>query len=147
MKEFEVKNLQDLNDFFKSNEKLKFNNKCHRNGDDYLLRIEAYSEDVNNEAMHVFKDVESYTNIKIHIDSQKFMEAYESLGESEIIPPQHKIINPCSHEWYMPLFVEVAIEEILPLLGDFNGMKNNYYSLAKLAALKRGGVFARSQGI
>jgi hypothetical protein len=147
MKEFEVKNLEDLNEFFKTNEKLSFDFKCHRKDDDYTLRIEAYSKDVNNEAMLVFKNLESYTNISIHIDSKKFMDAYNSMGESEKIPPQHEITNPCSHEKYMLTFVEVASKEILPLLGDFNGIKNDYYALAKLAVKKRGAIFGKWNGI
>ena len=142
MKEFEVKNLKDLNEFFKSNEKLEFHYKCDRNDDDYTLRIEAYSLHADHrDAMYAVEYVESYANINLHIDSRKFMEAYNSMGDNEKIPLIHEIPNPCSHEKYMLTFVEVASKEILPLLGDFNGIKNDYYALAKLAAKKRGTIF------
>lgn len=148
MKEFEVKNLEDLNEFFKSNEKLKFDYKCYRKDDDYTLRIEAYSEDVNNEAMLVFKNIESYTNINIHIDSRKFMEAYNSLPEREQIPSKLEIYNPCLHDYYMRIFVEaVKTDELLDLFGDFNGVKNDYYGLAKLVGKSSGRVFGRYNGI
>ena len=87
--------MEDLKTFFEANENLTFNYRCVRNADDYSLRIEAYSKKSNNEAMLVFKIVESCTNIKIHIDSQKFTDAYNSLAENEKIPPLYEIENPC----------------------------------------------------
>lgn len=147
MKDFEVKNLEEFKAFFKANENLKFNYECERNDDDYSLRIEAYSEKSNDEAELVFKPVESYTNIKIHIDSQKFMEAYDSLGEDEKIQTKFEITNPCSHESYMRIFVEVAGKEVIPLLADFNGIKNDYYALAKLAVKTRGKIIGKMNGL
>jgi len=146
MKSFEVKNLEDLKAFLKANENLKFNYSCMRNADDYTLRIEAYSEKPNDEAMLVFKPDESYANINMHIDSQKFMDAYDSLGEDEKIPSQHEITNPCRHKSYMCDLVEVASEQVLALLGDFNGKESDYYSLAKLAVKTRPRIFSKWNG-
>lgn len=149
MKEFKVKNMEDLNEFFKSNEKSKFRYKCDRNDDDYTLRIEAYSLHAGHlDAMYNVEHVESYTNINIHIDSRKFMEEYNSLPESEQLPKQFEILNPCLHEYYMRLFVEVVkTDKLLALFGDFNGDKNDYYGIAKLAGKSYGAVFARYNDI
>lgn len=140
MKKFVVKSMQDLEDFFKSNEKLNFNYSCQRSGDDYSLRIEAFSKEVNNLAMLVLEHPHSYAEINMHIDSQKFCEAYDGLDENEKIPAHYGFQNPAAHEKFMQILVEVSGKELLNHLKAFNGKKDDYAMLARLAVRKRGSI-------
>ena len=143
----EIKNLNDLNDYFESIKNYKINVVCNKSYDDYILTITAFSEQSDNEAMIINKIFHSSTYISIHIDSDKFIYAYNNLKEEEKIPPQHNIINPCLKENYMSYMVESKYLEIMKNLKMFNDKEDDYTSIAKLAVTARGYALFKQIGI
>ena len=142
----EIKSIIDLNIYLESIKNYKVNVVCNRNSDDYEVTITAYSEHPNNEDMIHIKTIHSSKYISIHIDSNKFTEAYNNLNEEDKLPSQLNIINPCTKENYMSYMVESKYLEIMKKLKIFNGINDEYVSIAKLAKLARGYVLCKPLG-
>jgi len=149
MKSLELKKMQDLKSFFNDNNEHDFNVICERNIDDYQIKIQAYSSKSNNEAMMIFKTVESIITFKIYIDSKKLDDAYSKLSDDEKIPSQHNIFDlSSSHKGeYMRLLVKISYVDIMENLAAYNENKDDYTAIAKLAVKKRGGVFSYISGL
>jgi hypothetical protein len=149
MKSLELKKMEDLESFFNDNNKHSFNVICERNQDDYQIKIQAYSSKSNNEAMMIFKTIESVISFKIFIDSKKLDEAYAKLSDDEKIPSQHSLFDlSSSHKGeYMRLLVKIAYLDIMENLAAYNEKKDDYTTIAKLAFKKRGGVFNYLSGL
>jgi hypothetical protein len=154
MKYFEVKTQQDLDDFIKSNKKFHPRYECYRNDDDYFLKVEYYTAGQEMSSIHV----QSVCDLKIHIDSQKLTEAYNSLGEdkkklpaiiefyeeSNKIPSYYNVENPCTDERVMIYFVEQRFKKIISCLNEYNESKeDDYVNLAKLLNASRGTIIGR----
>ncbi|MCX6230906.1 MAG: hypothetical protein NTZ33_05130 [Bacteroidetes bacterium] len=139
----ELKKIQDLLDIFKTINGIKFDVICNRDSDDYHIRILLFTEENNDEAMLIIRKNILIMNFIIHIDSIKFFETYNNLKEDEKIPPQHNIINPCIEDNYMSYMVKWKFLEIMKNLKMFNGIKDDYISIAKLARIARGYVLCK----
>ena len=147
MKNSEIESLGELEDFLKSNEKYKIEVTCERQSDDYFVRIEAYSETSNNEAMLMFKTVQSFAKFKIHIDSDKFTEAYNNLAATDKLPANYEILNPGADDNYMVNLIGSCYKEIMSLLKAFNHREDDYSKLVKLVYNKRTKVISRMHGL
>ena len=143
MEIFEVRNLKNLDDFFKSNEQFNFSYNCDRDFDDYFLKIEAFT----TEQKMMSRLVHSVCNFKIHIDSKKFTEAYNGLGKDEKIPSHHNIDNPCTNDKYMISFIESRFKKIIGYLKDYNCVADDYVSLAKLSIIARGSILGKMNNV
>jgi hypothetical protein len=145
----EITLMRELKEFLNENEEYNINVVCTRKDDDYILIIQAYSTKPNNEAMLIFKKVESSITFSISIDSFLLSEAYSNLSEEDKIPAVHEIndLTSALDGEYMRLIVKVTYLKIMENLKKFNDKKDDYNAIAKIASRHRGMVFAYISGL
>ena len=120
------------------NDNIDFYKKSKKNHDYYYLKIKTVRKQSNNEAMLIFEEEIATLSLNIRINSNTLFEAYKLLNEEEKIPKYLNIINPCFEDNYMNSFVETCYFEIIINLKDFNGISDNYASIATILGKSRG---------
>ena len=112
---------------------IDFSYKSEKYHDHYYLNIKMVRKHSNSEAMMIIEEDIANMRLKIIIDSHKLFEAYKLLNEEEKIPKNLNIINPCVEDNYINSLVEIYFLEIINNLKAFNGMRDNYDAIARLA--------------